>query len=171
MAPPLYLLTAVDVRRAEQAGTSRVNTIAKLTIPAIRFVTANHNPGGGVMGVDYALPRIQPPEPAFSAKGIDADIFGGFGLRERWVFAGSYRDKRTNAAVPARAIIEGAIVEWEPDESDPSEFQGCNHIFKEVTHYEFTLNGKELFYVDSDERVLRRNGEDLFAADRAALGA
>jgi uncharacterized protein len=168
---PLYLLTAVDVRRAEQAGTSRATTISKLTIPAIKFLTAAHNPGGGVMGVDFALPRIEPVEPAMEVKGFDMDIFGGLGTVDRWVFAAAVRDKKTNRAVPARAIIEGAITEWEPDEASPEEFVGCTHTFKEVTHYEFHLDGQELWYVDFWERVLRSNGTDHFAGERTALGA
>lgn len=167
----LYMLTAVDVRRAEVAGSSRATTIEKLTIPPIKFMTAGHNPGGGVMSVDFVLPRIEGLEPGFSAKGIDTDIFGGMGVVDKWTFAGAYRDKKTNKAVPARGIIEGAVTEWEPDESDPGEFQGCTHAFKEVTHFEFLLNGNELWYIDSWERIIRRNGEDLFAADRLALGA
>jgi P2 family phage contractile tail tube protein len=168
---PLYLLTAVDVRRAEQTDTSRAITISKLTIPAIKFVTSSHNPGGGVMGVDFTQPRIEPVEPAMELKGFDKDIFTGFGLVDRWVFAAAVRDKKTGKAQPARAVIEGAITEWEPDEADPSEFVGCTHSFKEVTHYEFHLNGDELWYVDFWERIVRRNGVDLFADERLALGA
>ncbi|PRD42327.1 hypothetical protein C5748_16140 [Phyllobacterium phragmitis] len=167
----LYLLTAVDVRRAEQAGSSRALTIAKLTIPAIKFMTANHNPAGGVMGVDFALPRIEPVEPAFEIKGFDTDIFNGFGQRDRWTFAGAVRDKKTNRSLPARAVIEGAITEWEPDEASPEEFVGCTHSFKEVTHYEFHLDGDELWYVDFWERELRSKRVDYFAAERRALGA
>ncbi|MCB1462145.1 MAG: phage major tail tube protein [Nitratireductor sp.] len=168
---PLYMLTAVDVRRAEQAGSSRATTIDKITIPAVTFATAARNPGGGVMAVDHVMPRIEAPEPKFMVKGIDTEIFTGFGLRQRWVFAAAYRDKKTNLALPARAVIEGAIMQWEPDESDPAQFQGCNHVIKEVTHYEFSLNGEELWYADDEERVLRIKGEDLFAAERTALGA
>lgn len=168
---PLYLLTAVDVRRATQAGTSRATTISKLTIPAIKIVTSEHNPGGGVMAVNFAQPRIEAVEPAFEVKGFDTDVFGGFGEVDRWVFAGSVRDKKTGKAQPARAVIEGAVTEWEPDEASPTDFVGCNHAIKEVTHYEFWLNGEELWYVDFWERVLRRKGVDLFAADRQALGA
>lgn len=168
---PLYMLTAVDVRRAEETGTSRATTISSLTIPSITFMTANHNPGGGVMSVDFTLPRIEPVEPAMTVKGFDTDVFRGLGVVDRWTFAGAVRDKKTGLAKPARAIIEGAIVEWEPDEASPEEFVGCTHGFKEVTHYEFILDGEELWYVDFWERVLRRKGEDLFRDERLALGA
>lgn len=170
---PLYLLTAVDVRRATQSDSSRAITIASLTMPGLTFATGEHNPGGGVMAVNFALPRIEAPEPAFSAKGIDTEIFNGMGRPERWVFAGAYNRRAPGggAVVPARAIIEGAITAWEPDESDPAEFQGCTHTFAEVTHYELVLDGEELFYVDVYERVLRTGGVDLFADHRRALGA
>ncbi|WP_274626583.1 phage major tail tube protein [Arvimicrobium flavum] len=168
---PLYLLTAVDVRRATQSGTSRATTISKLTIPAIKIVTTEHNPGGGVMAVDFAQPRIEKVEPAFEIKGFDTDVFHGFGLVDRWVFAGAVRDKKTGKAQSARAVIEGAVTDWEPDEASPTEFVGCNHAIKEVTHYEFWLNGEELWYVDFWERIIRRKGIDLFADDRLALGA
>lgn len=170
----LYLLTNVDVRRATETGTSRAITIASLTMPGLVFATAEHNPGGGVMGANFAMPRVEAPEPAFSAKGIDTEIFTGMGETARWTFAGGYIKRGPGgggAVVPARAIIEGAITSWEPDESDPAEFQGCTHTFAEVTHYELTLDGKELFYVDFWERVLRTGGKDLMAPHRRALGA
>lgn len=166
----IYLLTAVDVRRSEEAGSGRPLSIASLAMPPIRLLNASHNPGGGVGSVNFVLPRIEAPEPAFASKGIDADIFRGFGETLSWTFAGAYRNKRTNLTVPARAIITGAISAWEPDESSPEEMQGCNHIFQEVTHYEFILDGKELWYWDFWERELRRDGVSLFAADKRALG-
>ncbi|MBO9125450.1 MULTISPECIES: phage major tail tube protein [unclassified Rhizobium] len=170
---PLYLLSAVDVRRVSAPDTVRGITIASLTLPGITFATGEHNPGGGVMAVNFSLPRIEAPEPAFSAKGIDTNIFTGLGETDRWVFAGSYlrRGPGGGAAVPGRAIIEGVINAWEPDESDPAEFQGCTHTFAEVTHYEFHLDGVELFYIDFWERVLRVGGVDRFASHRSALGA
>ncbi|WP_024900049.1 phage major tail tube protein [Brucella rhizosphaerae] len=167
----LYMMVAVDARRAEEAGTSRANTISKLTIPPLKFFTANHNPGGGIMSADFAMPRIEAPEPAMEIKGFDTDVFRDLGEVSRWVFAGAVKDKKTGKTVPSRAIIEGAIVEWTPDEGSPEDFVGCNHAFKEVTHYEFHLNGEELFYVDFWERVLRTGGKDIFSDVRRALGA
>lgn len=169
---PLYQLTAVDVRRAAETGTSRANTIAKLALPGLTFAGAEHTPGGGVLAVKFAQPRLEAIEPKFEAKGLDLDVFRGLGKPDRWIFAGAYREKKPGGGgvVGARAIIEGAISVWEPDESDPAEFQGCNHTFTEVTHYEFVLDGIELFYVDFFENVLRVNGEDMFAEERRALG-
>lgn len=168
---PLLMLTAVDVRRATQAGTSRATTIASMTIPTINFAGADHNPGGGVMAVNFTLPRVEALEPAFTAKGLDPEIFRGMGVRDTWTFAAAYRDKKTNLTIPARGIIEGAVAQWESDESNPAEFQGSTHMFREVTHFELTLNGEELLYLDFWERVVRRNGTDLFADERRALGA
>lgn len=169
---PLYQLTAVDVRRAEEAGTSRATVINKLTLPGLTFAGSEHTPGGGVVTVKFAQPRLEAIEPKFEVKGLDLDVFRGLGQPGRWIFAGAYREKKSGGGgvVGARAIIEGAISIWEPDESDPAEFQGCNHTFSEVTHYEFSLDGQELFYIDFFENVLRVNGVDMFAAERRALG-
>ncbi|HEV7416237.1 MAG TPA: hypothetical protein VGN98_08760, partial [Tianweitania sediminis] len=61
----LYLLTAVDVRRISQPDSSRAITIATLTMPSLTLMTASQNAGGGVGEVNYTLPRIEAPEPAF----------------------------------------------------------------------------------------------------------
>ena len=168
---PLYLLTAVDVRRAEVAGDSRATTIVKITLPPITFATASHNPGGGVGSVDFLLPRVETVEPAFEAKGVDPSVFGVLGTRDKWTFAGALKDKKTGLDIPARAIIEGAVQEWTPDDSAPDEFAGCNHALKEVTHYEFLIDGEELWYWDFWERVIRTKGLDHNAGVRRALGA
>ena len=169
---PFYQLTAVDVRRAEEAGTSRATTIDKLAMPGLTFAGADHTPGGGVLAVKFAMPRLDALEPKFGSKGLDLDVFRGLGRTDRWIFAGAYREKKPGggSTVGSRAIIEGAISTWEPDESDPAAFQGCNHTFSEVTHYELVVNGVELFYIDFYENVLRVNGVDMFADDRRALG-
>jgi len=168
---PLIMLTAVDLRRADRNGTSRAITIAKLTVPSVKFASAEHNPGGGVLGVDFTLPRIEALEPKFDARGIDTEIFASMGERHAWTLAGAYRDKKTNRVLPARAVIEGVVAEWEPDESDPAEFQGCSHMFREVTHMDLSIDNDELVYVDFWERELRLKGKDIYADERQALGA
>ena len=168
---PLLLLTAVDVRRATETGTSSAIILSKLTIPPVKLKKAPHDPGGGVMEVDFTQPRIEKLEPAFSVKGLDTDIFRGYGETDRWTFAGAYKDKQSGRMLAGRGIIEGSVTDWEPDESDPAEFQGCNHMYSEVTHFEFLLDGIELLYFDFWERVARFKGNDLFGPVRTALGA
>lgn len=168
---PLLVLTAVDVRRATDGGVSRANTIATLTMPAVKRQLSPHNPGGGVMEVDFAQRRIQKLEPAFSAKGLDDDLFDGMGRRDIWTFASSYEDPQTGLHLPARGVIEGIIGSWEPDESDPAEFKGCNYMFSEVTHFEFELGEVEMCYFDFYEREGRFKGRSIFEDVRRALGA
>jgi len=167
---PLYMLQGVDLRRSNAESGSRATTIAKFTIPAIEFITASHNPGGGVIGVDHVAPRIKPLEPAVMVNGIDVELVGKLGVKEAWVFAAAYRDKTNGQDIAWRGTIEGVLTQWEPDESDPEEFQGCNHVFKEVTHFDISFNGKELWYIDADELEIRRDGQSLTEGYRGALG-
>lgn len=169
MAQPFLILTAVDVRRAEVAGSGRPTTIAKMVIPPIRFKTTSRSAGGGVVDIDYMQTRLQPIEPALMIHGLDKDLMPG--LRDRWTFAAAMRDRATNKAVGVRCEIEGAIVDWSPDEADPAQFNGCNHLIKEVTHFELSISNEEWWYVDEAEREIRRNGVSLTDDVRQALGA
>lgn len=169
----LHLLVDVDVRRVSKPDFTRKTMISTLTMPPLTLMTAEHNPGGGTGAVNFTIPRVEAPEPALTAKGIDTEIFTGFGEVDRYVFAASYKKRGPGGGglVPARAIIEGAVTTWEADESDPAEMQGSTHGFNEVTHYELVIAGEELFYWDFWEGVLRMGGIDLTVARRSALGA
>lgn len=171
---PLLVLEGIDVRRADETDSSRAITIAKFGLPELKQKTVEHTPGGGVMGVNFALPQFEPMEPKFSLKGLDPDILKRMGLTAgrsgRWLFAGAYRDKQTTEMVKMRAIIQGKVATWTPDESTVGEFVGCDHTLAEVTHYELHLNDEEHFYIDFYERVSRSGGEDWFAEINQALG-
>lgn len=169
MANPFLILDSVDVRRAEVAGSGRPLILQKFVIPPVRFKTMTRSAGGGVVDIDYMQKKVQPLEPAFMVFGIDRDVMPN--LRDRWTFAAAMRDRKTNKAVAVRCEIEGAIVEWTPDEIDPGAFNGCNHLIKEVTHFELSIDGQEIWYIDEDEREIRQNGASLMADVRRALGA
>ena len=49
---------AAGPRGAEEAGTSRATTIAKLAMPGLTFAGSEHSPGGGVLAVKFAQPRL-----------------------------------------------------------------------------------------------------------------
>lgn len=169
MVQPFLILTSVDVRRAEVAGSGRPTIISKLVIPPIRFKMASRSAGGGVVDVDYMQHRLQAIEPALMVNGMDSDLMPG--IRDRWTFAAAMRHRKTNKHVPVRCEIEGAIVDWSPDEADPAQFNGCNHLIKEVVHFELTVDGEEWWYVDEEEREIRRMGISLTEDVRRALGS
>lgn len=170
-----YIMEAIDVRRANRPGTSRQKIIQTLALPALTKRTGEHTAGGAVMGLNLSFPQIEPLEPKFATGGFDLDTLRHFGLSagtgewDKWVFAGSIRIRR-GGTVPGRAIIEGVINTWEPDENTPGELMKCNHTIVEVTHYELVINNEEIFYVDDDENVARSGGVDWFQPTRRALG-
>jgi len=172
---PLYIMEAADVRRADEPESSRALTIGKVGLPAIKFFNTEHKPGGGAGAINFVFPQIEALEPKFELKGIpDVDIVENIGLtdgtKNKWIFAGAVRDKKTGILLPSRAIIEGIVAEWEPDEFEIGELVGCNHVLHEVTHYEFHLGDKELWYYDWWEREFRRGKKNPLAAVKAALG-
>lgn len=168
---PLYVLSAVDLRRADESGSSRATTLQKLTFAAPKLITVSHSPGGGVLAVNHALPRAEAPEPKAQLVGVDVDLFRGFGQVANWTFASAYIDQDTGLDVGARGVIRAAIVQYEPDESDPESIQNCNFSFQNVTEFGFTLGKHELFYINSRTREMRFKGFDRMASVRGALGS
>lgn len=166
---PFLILDQVDVRRAEVADSGRALIIAKMVIPPVRLKNVPRSAGGGVMDVDYVQYRVQAIEPGLTVFGFDSDFLPG--IKDRWTFSASLRVRKTNAFVPVRCEIEGITSDWTPDEMDPAQFNGCNHVIKEVTHFELAIDGKEWWYIDEDEREIRRMGKSLTAASRRALGS
>lgn len=169
-----HIMEAIDVRRATQPDSSRRKIIRTMALPALTRVTAEMMAGGSIAMMKLSYPQIEALEPKFATHGPDLDVLQHFGLAagsdmDRWVFAGSMR-VRKGGVVPARAIIEGVVNSWEPDENTPGELMACNHTFAEVTHYELIIDGKEQFYFDDDENIARSGGVDWFAPTRRALG-
>ena len=168
-----YIMEAIDVRRADQPDSSRQKIIQKMTLPGLTRMTSEHMGGGSIAKLKLSFPQIEVLEPKFSTAGFDLDVLRHFGLAagtyDKWVFAGSVRIRR-GGVVPARAIIEGVVNVWEPDENTPGELMSCNHEIAEVSHYELQINNEELFYFDDDENVARSGGVDWFAPTRLALG-
>ena len=74
MAQPLYVLEAVDVRRADEPDSSRAVTLSKLALPEIKRKTSGYAPGGGVGEVNFSFPQVDAIEPKFELKGFDPDM-------------------------------------------------------------------------------------------------
>jgi uncharacterized protein len=172
---PFYVLEAVDVRRADEPDSSRALTINTVVLPALKAMSADHTPGGGVGGVKVSFPSIEALEPKFKLAGMDLDIASSMGFRvgskDRWVFAAAMRDKQTGRVLPVRALLQGSITGWEPDEAGPGTIAGCDHTMTDVVLYELKVDGTEIFHWDWFSRIYRHGGLDLMGDVRQALGA
>lgn len=169
MAQNFLVLDRIDIRRSGVAGSGRSNIAAKFVIAPIKLKTVTRTAGGSVTDVEYVQYRTEAIQPAATIHGFDDDLLPG--IKDRYTLAGSLRVRKTNTFVPLRCEIEGIIAEWAPDEADPAQFNGCNSIWKEVTHFELTIDGQEWWYVDEDEGEIRRMGKSLTEASRRALGS
>lgn len=175
MPQPQFVVEAVDVRRATSTGNDRTLTIQKVVFPEIKQKQVEHNAGGGIGGVNFRLPQIEPLSPKFEIKGIDQDVLRQFGfaggVADKWTFAAAIREKGTSRLLPLRATIQGIVSTWTPDEHSNGDFHGCNYEMIEVVYYDYTLDGEQLYLWDYYNRVAKTGGTDIFAPIRNALGA
>lgn len=175
MAQPLYIMEAADVRRADEADSSRVFTVDKLTFPELTRMTSDYLPGGGLLKVNHVLSAFDAITPKFSLKGFDLDIIGAFGAsagtKDKWTFAGAIRNKQTGLMEPARATIQGSVTKVSFGEFSVGSMVGTDYEINGVIHFDFSINGKEIWYVDQQERKGRANGVDFFGEVVLALGA
>ncbi|KZL02259.1 MULTISPECIES: phage major tail tube protein [unclassified Pseudovibrio] len=160
MQRPMLINGDIDLRLVSEPDESRANILSKLVLPAFKYTTVNHNPGGGIGAVDFGKPRTEAFEPKAEHKGLDNKLLEKLGKHEEWVFAGNYRQMPGNLWLPVRGFIYATLMEWEPDEMGADDLPGCNLAFKEVTHVELILDGKELFYWDFWEREMRPDPTD-----------
>lgn len=165
---PFLIMTMIDFRRSTSTGDSRANIIQKVVLGGFKFKTVQRSAGGGVMDMEYQIPRLEAIELAVSVNGFDEDLMPG--ARDRWTFASAMRDNK-GKRIAVRLEVEGVITEWAPDEQTPEDFKGCNSSIKEISHINLSFNSKEWFYADEAEREIRRLGISITAEDRAALGA
>ncbi len=175
MSQNLLLVETVDVRRLDDPEDSRVETITKLVLPAIKFLTAEHLGGGSTGKVKYRLPMIEALEPTFSVKGLDRGSAAGVGLvpgaTGGWTMAATVRDTAANKILPLRATIRGTVCEWTPGEHTPGELLDCDHAFHEITYYELVIGTEKWIEFGVRPRILWMRGEDVFGPYVAALGA
>ncbi|WP_018261540.1 phage major tail tube protein [Methylobacterium sp. WSM2598] len=174
MAQDILIMEEVDVRRADDSDDTRVFTINKMALPGLKRKTSEHTPGGGTGTVNFALPMIDALEPKFSVKGVDLDVLRKFGFsagtNDKWTFASTLRNKKTNRLLPVRATIQGVVCEWSPGEHTPGELIDCDHSLMEVTYYELVVNNEQIFKWSFYTREWIHGGTDVFAEYRAALG-
>jgi uncharacterized protein len=174
VAQDILIIEEVDVRRTDDPDDTRVFTITKMGLPELKRKNAEHTPGGGIGTVNFALPMADAFEPKFSVKGVDLDVLRKFGFtagtNDKWTFASSLRNKKTNALLPVRVTLQGIVSQWSPGEHTPGELLDCDHTMTEVYYYKLVVGNERIFEWDFYARRWFNGDTDIFAEYRAALG-
>ncbi|WP_137136610.1 phage major tail tube protein [Rhizobium sp. FKY42] len=161
------IMTMVDFRPSTAAEDSRSTILQKVVLGALKYKTVPHSSGGGVLDVEFFFPKLEAIQLGIMVNGFDKDLMPG--LQGSWTFAAAMRNNK-GKRVSVRMDVEGVITEWTPDDAAPGDFKGCNSSIKQIEHLELHVDGEEWFYADNREGIIRVNGVDITAEDRAAIG-
>lgn len=160
----VYIMEAANLFVGDHdPRNSKFLTLEELKLPDLQEAMVDHNPGGGKVGVEFAV-GIQKLEPTFKLKGWDAPLLRIFGLgstvRKLFTAYGVIRDKRSGRALEAMAVIEGRLSKVAPDAFKRGEAMDFEYAISEVMHYELFFDGNEELYWDFFTNTLRLGGVD-----------
>lgn len=174
MSSNLYIMEAANLFAGDHDPTaSKHLTLSELQLPVLQETFADHMPGGSKVGIEVAV-GVQKLEPSFKLAGWDPELLTQFGdgsrNKNRFTAYGVIRNKRTGAAIQAKAIMDGRLGKVEAEAFQRGEMQSHDYAINEVTHYELYFDGAEIFYWDFFSNTYRLNGEDMNAEENSMLG-
>ena len=147
--------------------------IMEFKLPDLQEVMVDHMPGGGKVGVDFAV-GVQKLEPTFKLAGWDPSLLRQFGLgskvRRKYTARGAIRDKATGRVIHAVAVMQARLSRIAPDAFTKGELMGHEYSLNEVMHYEVFFDGQEEMYWDYFSNTLRMGGVDPDPGFNQALG-
>lgn len=160
----IYIMEAANLFvGSHDAENSKHLTLEELKLPDLQEALVDHNPGGGKVGVEFAV-GIEKLEPTFNLKGWDPVLLRSFGLgsnlRQTFTAYGVIRDKRSGRALEAKAIMEGRLSKVAPGSFQRGEAMNHEYAINEVLHYELFFDGAEELYWDFFTNTLRQGGVD-----------
>lgn len=148
----IYVMEAANLFCGDDDPTdSKHLTLDQIKLPVLQENFTNHMAGGSPIEVKVAT-GIAALEATFMLRGFDPALLRQFGLgskqRNRYTAYGVVRDKKTNRAIEAKAIIEGRLARNEMDAIKRGEFVGHDYSIDEIMHYELHFDGSEEIYFD-----------------------
>jgi len=127
-------------------------SLSSMTLPALEYQTAAHNPGGGPGEIEFNMGATKKLELSFKMAGYDPDsyrLFGvGSGSVNTFTAYGVIRDKREGTLIQGKSIIKGNIQKVAPEAYERGKMFGHDHVIGEVSHYELHVGGSEWYWWD-----------------------
>lgn len=148
--------------------------VVNLTLPTLEYVTAEHTPGGGSMGIEINMNVLKPLQPAFKLVGFDEEAYAAAGIGSNipqiFTARGVIQRLSDGKNFQSIATIKGVIGKITPEQFERSKGMDHDHSIVEVTRYKLQIGEKVYFDVDFFAMKRIRFGIDELAEYRAFLG-
>ncbi len=169
----LYVMEAANLFCGDDDPTrSKHLSLSELKLPTLEEQFQEHHAGGSIVGIKVGV-GIAALEATFKLRGWDPDLLIQFGLgtrqRHRYTAYGVIRDKRTNRAIEAKAVMEARLAKIEIEAFQRGEFTGHDYMLDEIMHYELHFDEAEKFYFDFFTQEYRVNGTSENGDERRIL--
>lgn len=169
----MYVMEAVNLFCGDDDPTaSKHLTLSEMKLPDLSESFADHNPGGGKVGIEVGV-GIEKLNAPFKLNGFDPQVMTQFGLGTRvatnYTALGAIIDKRTGRTFQAKALMEGRLGSVSGDAFQRGQLQGYEYAIHAITHYELHFDGAEKFYFDFFTNAWRVGGVDQNAEMNRAL--
>lgn len=160
----VYLMTAANLFVGDHdPSKSKHLTLTELKLPDLQETFADHNPGGGLVGTEFAV-GVEKLEATFNLAGFDPDLLSEFGLSTRYrnsfTAYGVITDQRSGREIEAKAIIEARLGRIAPDAFQRGEMQGHEYAMNSIVHYELWFDNREKLAWDFFTNLWRVDGVD-----------
>ncbi|MGE7139656.1 phage major tail tube protein [Luteibacter sp. NPDC031894] len=120
--------------------------------------------------VDLGMDELQV---TVTTNGYRLDALSAFGATTvdavGWRFMGAYQNDATGQLDAVEVYMRGRYSEIDPGDAKAQTVSEWKYTFEPAV-YRISINGLEVIFIDSLANVVRINGVDIKAAERAALG-
>lgn len=190
MANTIFNLEAVNLICGDTGGGTHPGfpthlQLQELKLPGLQEAFVDHNPGGARIGIEIPT-HINKPEATFSLAGWNPDIMAMIGRSrradQRYTAYGLIRDRRSGAALQARAYIEGRMGRANPGNFRRGDQHNHEFSINSIVHYELFMQEtpvgsaagvaaalREIYYWDFFESTFRVDGVDTMEEERQIL--
>jgi P2 family phage contractile tail tube protein len=173
MPQTLYVLEAANMFCGDvDPSLSQHLTISEVKLPNMEENFVDHQAGGApvIIEIDTILQRL---ECTFQLAGWSPQVASMIGswVQQTNVFTmyGVIRDRRSGAAIEAKAILGGRLGRANPANWTRGALQHWDYSIRAVTHYELYVDGAELFVYDFFLNTFRAGGIDRWAEQNSIL--
>lgn len=135
----------------DDPANSQYLVLINFKLPVLEEVTRNYNPGGGIVGIDMAMRRLNTFTFPFSLNGIQPDVLPYFmgNRRTDYTVRGNLANIATQEDIPFVATITGRMVKVEHSQFTKDTGIDTDYEVKEIVRYKLVIGTEEKYFLDA----------------------